>query len=293
MSSWERQKGEIESYNTFYAAFTGRVSSNSFSDKGYFIPAIFPTIKDRREGIEAKPDFTLYNGRILLLVEVKQGRHFDPPHMEQMESLNGVTIERAEEFVKGTTIPESTPHTGDVETVEACIAYQGIDEEYIEKCRNQWENCSSALQELEELAPVLAQGVGSTLRLVAGEFDSSELQSWLKSGIELPKHQRTQLFLTDGMEIESLIVAIAQIWGEEAAVKEVTLTPSDVSIYFNHRELPLDRVIAALRFLSETNVCEQISEREYEFRREHVDRAMGIADIVSDADDFQSGLADF
>jgi len=90
MVDWERQKKEIEAYNLFLSAFKGVTDENGFLQNGFELPGLFPTIEGR--DVEAQPDFVLYDGEILLLVEVKQGDNFEERHISQIEKFEEVYL---------------------------------------------------------------------------------------------------------------------------------------------------------------------------------------------------------
>src|SRR6056297_1297490 len=102
--SWSRQKAEIDSYNTFLSAYHSRASYHGFSEMGYVVSNYFPKLSDPRTGVNAEPDFTLYDGKTFILVEIKQGNNISSRHIEQMEKNNEVSIEYAEDFLKDSQV---------------------------------------------------------------------------------------------------------------------------------------------------------------------------------------------
>jgi len=283
---WNRQEREIQSYNVFFAALTARADP-PLSRQGFEAPVCFPEIEGQREKIQAHPDFLLYDGEICLLVEVKQGDNIEDDHIDQMEECNQVTIERAESYLKDAEIQEKTSYNGDVSQVETCISYAGLDQDYIEKCRHEWPNCREQLEELEEKTAILGQSAGDSLQLLAGEFDSSVLQSIFEQGIQLPETPKKEFAITEGWEKESLAVAVCQIWGHDAASGPVEVTPSAIRSHFAPRHaIPMGRIKRVLYFLSEIEACDDISDNDrdyvYEFTVDHMDEILGIVETVRD-----------
>lgn len=292
---WSRQKKEIDAYNTFISSYHSRASYHGFSERGYVLTNYFPTIEDQYSNTTAEPDFILYNGNTFIQVEIKNSDNFEPRHKEQLERCTEITIQKAEEFLGKSEVGRRYGFDGDVYSVESCIVYQGINEEYIKKCRSEWENCREHLEEIEEVAPVLGQQTGGRLRILAGEFESDDLQHWLNYGISLPDNPRTTVSLTDGMELESIAVALCTNWGQKAVSDKVSVTVRQVRQHFDHRELPPARINNAFRYLTDLGICEETSEREYTFSPEDLDDILNIERIISERDQNRgnSGLDKF
>lgn len=85
MEDWKRQKQEIDSYNLFYSAITHRSTTKGFIDFGYRLVGQFVQIDDHRNDLHPSPDFTLYDGESVLLVELKSGENINPSDINQME----------------------------------------------------------------------------------------------------------------------------------------------------------------------------------------------------------------
>lgn len=301
-SEWGRQKREILSYNVFYSALTPRAEP-CLAKFGFELPVAFPTIDDERNGIRAEPDFVLYDGETLLLVEVKSGDNIDEDHVSQMEACNNISIEAAEEFLKDADVKRRTSYTGDVNTVETAISYQGIHEAYIQNCRHAWPDCKEKLEDLEQHAAILAQGEGSPLRLVAGEFKSENFNDVFGSGVSLPKNSKTEFVLTENTEVESVAVAICQIFGFRAAKGPVEVTPSDIRSYFAPRHaVRFSRIRRAAAFLNDIGACDveapdEVEDGEYEeskliFTVDHMEEILDIERTVSEtsvSDHFKEG----
>lgn len=154
------------------------------ADLGWYAPLKFGEINDPYEDVVARPDFVLYDGDTCLMVEVKSGDNIDDRDITQMERCNRLSIDGVEEELHDADVQTKTPYVGDVQTIDRCIVYHDIDEEWIEDCRNGWENCQQQLEALEEQAAVLAQDYGGRLRRVAGEFNSGRLQRRFDQGID-------------------------------------------------------------------------------------------------------------
>jgi len=308
-TSWERQREELEAYNTFYSAFTGRASDESFSDHGYFIRGLFATIQ-RSDGTDADPDFVLYNGETLLLVEVKQGDNIEPRHADQLRACANVTITEAEDYLSANQAAEETPYAGSVGSIEACIVYSGLDEDYIKEWRGESDGFTEQLEELESVGPVLGQQPGSRLRVLTGSFDSTSIQSWLSEGIELPRNPKKQFFLTDGLEMESLAVAICQLWGERAVKGSdgVVVGVSEVRERFDYRPPSIPDVADVFQMLECIGACNEAdADREYVFEPKHMSEVLDIERTVDEksvneylqeagagsSNEDQSGLSDF
>lgn len=311
-ASWERQRKELRAYNTFYSAFTGRASDISFSDKGFYIRGLFVTIPSI-EGEDVDADFVLYDGDTVLIAEIKSGNNFNEGDIDQMRRASNLSIEAAEKFLDNNATSQETPYEGLVERVEPCIVYSGIHEAYVANCRENWPDCRSNLEQLEALSPVLAQGRGGTLRVVAGEFENRALDRWLNNGIDLPKNPKTEFFLTDGMERESIGAAICGVWGQRAVKgsEEVTVTLSDVRSHFDYRPLPIERVAETLRILDHIGACERNDEKRsdrcYVFKPNYMETVLNIGSIFDKksaeqyldevggrhVSDEQSGLGEF
>jgi len=123
-------------------------------------------------------------------------------------TVSGLSEQRR---ISRTLTSRKTSYDGNVDQIETCIVYEGIDEEYLEKCRNEWDNCREKLEKLEEQTAILTQGRGESLRLLTGEFDSTRLQSRFESGIDLPTNPKTEFIVTESWEKECLAVAISPL----------------------------------------------------------------------------------
>lgn len=281
-TKWERQKAELEAYNTFYSAYTGRVAVNSFNDAGYVVAAEFPEI-NLRDGVAAYPDFVLFDGSVFLNVEVKSGNNVEERHIEQVKTQSKVTIETAEDYLKDWQIPERFGYDTDVDSIESCIVYDDLDEDYVASASSESPEFPEKFQELHNTVPVLAQDRGSTLRLLEGEFSSDELQSQLTEGIALPEQPKKQVFLTDGCEVESIAVAVCHVWGPRSTEEEVTLDVNDVVTGFPGRNADPHDVKTALDFLADEGLCPSQEVEEPESRllgTEYVFNVMAAPEIL-------------
>ena len=269
---WQRQKAEIDSYNTFLSAYHSRVSYHGFSERGYVVSNYFPKLSDPYTGVDAEPDFTLYDGETFILVEIKQGNNITERHIEQVERSNNISIEYAEDFLKDSQVQQRFSLSGDVFSVEK-------------------------LERIENKTVILGQSSGSKLRVLTGKFDSPNLQHWLEYGIDLPPTPRTTVTLTDGLERESIAVSLCNVWGQKAVTEPVTVSVQEIRSHFDHRELEPGDVTDAFEFLTDVDACEAQGNRRYKFRPEHLAQILNIEKIIAekdeDNDDAQSGLDDF
>lgn len=283
-SPWTRQKREIDSYNTFYAAYSGRASEKSFHDQGYILVNTFPNIRDSQNNVEAQPDFLLYNGRILLLVEVNSGNNIESRHVSQIEEFSRLSIESAENYVKETEPVKRSSYAGDVRSIEPLISYQGLDKTYINKCRNEWEDCREKLVDLEDKCPILIQSPGEKLEIAAGNCESEPLHEWLDRGIRLPSNPKKEILLTEGMEPECLAVAICGIWGQRAANKDVEISITNIRSQFDSRAIEPGRIRKVIHFLDEIDACDIVENGSMKarFTQEHIDQVLDIEQRVSE-----------
>lgn len=283
-SPWERQKQEINSYNTFYSTITGRAADNSFTDKDYILVNVFPTIPDERQGLEVQPDFLLYDGNRLIMVEIKSGSNIEPRHVEQMRDFSNLTIEAAESYIKETETVRESPFEGTVNEIIPLISYEGIDEEFIEKCRHKWPDCKERLESLESEAPILTQTRNEELKVAAGSFESDDIQRWFEQGIKIPQNPKKELFLTEGMELESLAIAVCSIWGQRSANEKIEISITDVRSYFDQRTIKPGRVRKVFHFLDTIGACE-LQEQSVpiaEFSEENMSVILNIEQKVSE-----------
>jgi hypothetical protein len=283
---WLRQKREIQAYNTFFSALSARANP-CLAAHGFEAPVEFPRIEGAREGVAAHPDFLLYDGSVFLLVEIKQGTNIEDRHIKQMDECNRVGIERAETYLRDSEVQEKTSYDGNVDQIETCIVYEGIDEDYIRKCRNEWDNCREKLEKLEEQTAILTQGRGESLRLLTGEFDSTRLQSRFESGVDLPENPKTEFVVTESWEKECLAVAISHTWGHQAASGPVQISASDIRSHFAPRHaVPMGRIKRVLHFLNEIDACSKVDDEEethrYEFTVDHMQAILDIEQTVSE-----------
>jgi len=278
--SWTRQKGEIDAYNAFLSAYQSRRSFHGFSERGYRLTNFFPRLDNRHTSGAIEPDFSLYDGKTLILAEIKQGNNIEPRDIEQAEKLNSVTIDAAEEYMDRVNV-DRFGLSGDVYSVEPLIYYDGIDSTYIEQCRNEWENCREQLVELEKHCPVLGREGDRRLQLLTGSFNSQELTKWLKYGIKMSETPRVTVSMTDGLEIESIAVSICNIWGQRAVSEPIQVDISQLRTHFNCRSLEPGRVENAFGLIDELGAGDHIENRVLEFRPEHMPDILNIEALVS------------
>ncbi len=302
MNEWEKQRKEINSYNTFFSAVTGRKADETFSDIEFDLVGYFMRIEDSRNDVEAEPDFVLYNGETLLLVEVKSGENISERHKGQVEAFNELSIESAEDFLKNAEYGEA-----EVTNIQGCIVY---DEEFLEKCEQEWENCEEELNDIKDKTAVLGQKRDSKLKLNGGELNG-ELEELLDDGIGLPKNPKTEILLSEGVEHECLAVSICHDHVLPRLKNgKVELTPAGVTNLYPSRETPLDHIKEVLEFLDHVGACSTNSDGEYVFKDSNLKNIMDVISKVEekmvseyigteeddendDGDEAQSGLDKF
>ena len=285
LTEGERQRREVNSYNVFYSSVTDRADP-CLSEHGVRVPLLFPRIEDHRNGVTAEPDFVLYDGETVVLVEIKSGNNLDQRHVEQLRRNDAIDIRTAEETLHSAQVRERTEHSGDAFAVETAIVYQDLDETYIQEASDASEQFRSTLRELTEYGVVMTQGRGETLRPVAGTFEADGVvQRLLSDGITLPTNPPDQILLTENMECEILAIAVADIWGEAALDSDdgKTVSRNEVRDYFAPRHnVSLDDLSLVFEFLTEYGACECVDrdEHRYEFRHEHVRRVLGVESVL-------------
>ncbi len=280
----DRQLREKQTYNLFYSSLTARASP-CLTDHGWRVPIKFGEIDDPYAGVVARPDFVLYDGDTCLLVEVKSGDNIRDRDIGQMERCDQLSIDGVEKELEAAEVQDKTPYDGEVQTIDHCIVYHDIDEEWVEQCRNEWENCQEQLERLEQEAAVLTQDFGGTLRRVAGEFESGRLQHRFEDGVELPENPKEEFVLTEQMEKEILAVAICGIWGEQAVGYDdaVEVNVNQIRDYFAPTfNVPPKRVNRVLYYLTEIDACDHVEDLTYEFSRDHISEVLSIIGTVRD-----------
>jgi hypothetical protein len=214
---------------------------------------------------------------------VKSGDNIRDRDIEQMERCNQLTIDGVEEELEAADVQDKTPYNGGVQTIDRCIVYHDIDEEWIKQCRNEWADCQEQLERLEQKAAVLTQDFGGTLRRVAGEFKSGRLQHRFDDGVELPENPKEEFVLTEQMEKEILAVAICGIWGEQAVGYDdaVEVNVNQIRDHFAPTfNVPPARVNRVLYYLTEIGACAHVEDLTYEFSRDHISEVLNIIQTV-------------
>jgi len=296
---WERQKLEIDSYNTFYSAIKGEITGEGLLDLGYRLVGRFLTVPDLRNDVKAKPDFVLYDGTTLLLVEVKSGNNISNRTIEQMERCNNLSIEAAQDFLKESSFNSPNRDPDDLRNIQSCIVYY---DDNIEECRKH-ESCVEALNELEKHAAILTQQKGDTLQLDSGPVVDKELENTLSSGLQLPEAPDKNIYLTEGVELECLAFSVCHdCVVNNMAHGRLSLSPSGVRERYQNRSIPMDRVRTVFRFLDEIGACRKTDNGEYEFTHAHMGTIVSVQDYladkpvdewIDDTSDSQVGLDDF
>lgn len=284
ISGYDRQRREADTYNLFFSSLTARADP-SLSERGWFVPAMFAEFRDSRNDLEISPDFVLYDGDICLLVEIKSGNNIEERHIQQMGRCRSFSIDAIESELENAQVDEKTPYDGSVRTVDSCIIYQDMDEEYVQNCRSEWEDCREALENLENETALLTQDFGGQLRRLAGSFESNRLDRLFDEGINLPQNPKQEVMITENMEKEILAVAICDIWGETAVNHEdpVSVNVTEIRDYFAPRfNIPSDRVNRVLYYLKKIDACDHVDGLEYEFRYGHLPEVLTIEQTVRD-----------
>ena len=274
----ERQLREVNTYNLFFSALTERADP-SLASSGWTMPMSFGVVEDPYNDVKAEPDFVLYDGDIVLFVEIKSGNNIENRHIDQMKRCNALSIQGIEEELTDAKVQAKTPYDGSVESFDCSIVYMDIDEEYIEKCRSEWDNCAEQLEAMEEQAAVLTQDYGGALRKIAGQFESGRLERTFTEGISLPENPPEQFMLTEQMEKETLAIAICDIWGERIldTATHVETNVNEIRDFFAPKyNLPPQRVNRTLYYLTEVDACEHIDGFKYRFNGDHISGILGI-----------------
>lgn len=271
---WSRQKRELDSYNTFFSAIKGEVTGQGLHDLGYRLVGRFLHVPDSRTGVEPSPDFLLYNGETLLLVEVKSGKNISNRDIQQMEDSNALSIEAAQDYLEDTYIQSSALDPDELRYVQPCIVYY---EDFIEDECKPYDACLESLEDLAQDAAVLTQDKGSELRLERGDVAEASLKAALNDGISLPQIPDKNVYLTEGVEKECLAFSICHDCVLNNMGKgRIRITAADVTEFYANREIPLQRVSSVLSFLDEMGACRQRDQGEYEFTTAHMSNIMEV-----------------
>jgi len=202
-----------------------------------------------------------------------------------MSRCNDLSIDGVEEELRDAEVEEKTDYDGSVQTIDSCIVYQDIDEEWVENCRTEWDDCQERLEELEAETAILTQDHGGSLRCVAGKFESNRLERRFDRGIELPQNPKEEIVLTEQMEKEVLAIAICDIWGERVVDYEdpVQTNVNQVRDHFAPRfNIPPERVNRTLFYLHKIDACDYVEDLTYEFSRDHIQEILSIKTTVRD-----------
>jgi hypothetical protein len=249
------------------------------------MPLQFGEIDDPYADVTVYPDFVLYDGDICLLVEVKAGNNIEPRDVKQMVRCNELSIDGVEAELDAADVTEKTDYDGTVRTIDSCIVYQDIDEEWIDDCRTEWDNCREQLEALEAETAVLTQDYGGSLRRLTGEFKSNRLQHRFDEGITLPENPKEQFMITEQMEQEVLAITICDIWGERVVdyADPVQTNVNEIRDFFAPPfNIPPQRVNRTLYYLQEIGACDHVEDLTYEFSRDHIREILTIETQVRD-----------
>lgn len=298
--NWARQKRELDSYNTFFSAIKGEVTGQGFHELGYRLVGRFLRIPDPRAGVEPSPDFLLYNGETLLLVEVKSGENISKRDIKQMKDSNVLSIESTQNYLDDTEIRSHGLDPDDLRYIQPCVVYY---EDFIENECKPHEGCVESLNALAEEAAVLTQDKGSELKLESGDIFDPSLEAPIIEGIDLPQIPDKNVYLTEAVEKECLAFSICHDCVLNNMGKgRIKITAADVSEFYANRAIPFQRVSSALAFLANVGACRSLEEGVYEFTTAHISNIMkvehhlrerNVDEWLGDDKPGQSSLQDF
>lgn len=285
---WERQQREIDSYNVFYSAFHGTNGGPTLKNLGFRRPLRFPEINVRGLSNSAEPDIAVYNGSTLLLTEVKSGGNVGERAVQQMERCASVTIEDAENYLKDSKMSNYGLDPNEISNVDPCIVF------FEDRFKSDIENDPYDEQDLQSIkedhdCPILTQKRDGLLTVERGSFQAATLDSFLTSGVPLPKIPPQTIFLNEGVEKESLAVSICfDHVLRDLKHGRITLTPQDVEDLYPKRALDYRDIQDTLHFLSEVGACSNSNDDEYVFTQAHESNIFKVKNIVSEqrVDDF-------
>jgi len=286
---WERQQREIESYNIFYSAFHGIDGGPTLKTLGFRNPYRFPQIPIRNRNKPAEPDVAIFNGEVLLLVEIKSGKNCNKSHLEQMEHCDSVTIEDGINWLKNAQVTRYGMDHNDLENIEPAIVYdKSRYEEEIEPYAD------DRLDDIASYSPILSQSKGGKLSIERGSFGENALDSFFADGVPLPEVPPPTIYLTEGLERESLAVSICL----DHVIRElkhgrVELSPTDVEDIYPRRAVELDDIVHVLDFLDEVGAC-RFDNEKYVFEQGHQRNFLDVKRIVSEerVDDYMDFSSD-
>lgn len=299
MGLWERQKREIDSYNLFNSAIKRRHDTSGLHEHGYKLVGNFLRVPDHRNEVVVDPDCTLYDGDVVLFIEIKSGENINEGHISQMDEYNTLGREAVEEFLKDTKITSQGLQPQGFDTFDHCIVYY---EDFIQKCKEEWQGCREMLEELKDVSPIVTQMRGSTLKHDCGSFNSDTLESLLGEGIELPQATDKQIYLTENVEHECLSYSICHdIVLNNLKGRHYEISPSDVRNFYG-RNIPLGKIKRCFQFLEHIEACTSSSNGGYRFSESNISNIIDIGsklkeksveEHLEEVDDDQSDLTDF
>jgi len=271
---WKKQQREVDSYNVFFSAFKGANSSDGLRDLGYHQVGYFLEIEDNRQGVECEPDMVFYDGTTLLLVEIKSGRNVTPRATTQMERCESLSIESASDFLADAEVADMGLDPNNLTNIEPVIVYYA---DVIEECTES-EGCREELENLSEYGSVLSQEKGGELVSVKDSFEDMDLSETFSDGIELPALPETAFYLTENVNREILAYSIAHdaVLPNLSRDARITLAPEDIIERFRHRQVPLEKLMDSLRFLSEIGGCTDNGDGAFTFSKSRVSSLMKV-----------------
>lgn len=279
---WERQRREIDSYNVFYSAFHGVNGGRTLKDLGFRRPLRFPEINIRGQSNDAEPDIAIYNGSTLLFAEVKSGGNVGERAVNQMERCASVTIEDAEGYLKDSKMSEYGLDPNNLSTVDSCIVF------FEDRFHADIKGDPYDEQDLESITsdldcPVLTQSRDGRLAIERGSFEATELDSFLTTGVPLPKIPPQTFFLNEGIEKECLAMSICfDHILRDLKNGQIALTPEAVEDLYPMRGVAYRDIQDVLRFLSEVGACRESEDGKYVFEQDHRVSILQVKEIVSE-----------
>jgi hypothetical protein len=276
---WEKQKREVDSYNVFFSAFKGNTDGKSLFDLDYRLAGMFVEIEDPRNDVEVEPDFVLFNGATLLLVEIKSGRNINRRDIKQMESSKDLSPEAAIEWLRDAEPQQVGYDPNGLNNIESAIVYY---RDFIEDCRDS-PGCSNALDEIAQHCTVLSQRKGGKLMAEREQINDAELRDLLVEGISVPTLVDKHVYLTENINREILAYAVVHdgILNSIGKDKEIAVAPDDIIERFRHRQISRGKLNDALVFLRQVGACVKVSG-EYVFRRSNMADIMSVPERLTE-----------
>jgi len=276
---WEKQQRELDSYNVFFSAFKGGVERESLYDLNYRLAGMFVEVPDYRNDVEVEPDFVLFNGSTLILVEIKSGRNINERDINQMEAASELSIEAAIDWLRDAELQQAGYDPNGLNNIEPVIVYYN---NFIEDCRES-SGCNDALEEIAEYCTVLSQEKGGQLQIAESQLNDAELQSFLADGIHIPTLVDKNIYLTENINREILAYSVVHdaVLNSIGKDDEIKISPEDIIDRFRHRQIPRGKLNDSLTFLRQIGACVKHSD-EYLFRASNMTKIMAVSDHLNE-----------